>query len=105
LKCIVIAPSSTDKRGPCPGLNAAANHGFIPRNGIVNTGQGKFALYLNLNEPLLIITEAVSGVGEAFAFGPLITTVLSFVGVALTGDLGMNPHKLALDGDTNFSFS
>lgn len=32
-----------DIRGPCPGLNAAANHGYIPRDGIatsetINTG-------------------------------------------------------------------
>ncbi|KAJ3754770.1 Peroxidase, family 2-domain-containing protein [Lentinula raphanica] len=27
------APSSTDSRGPCPGLNTLANHGFLPRNG------------------------------------------------------------------------
>jgi hypothetical protein len=24
-----IAPTSTDERGSCPGLNAAANHGFL----------------------------------------------------------------------------
>jgi hypothetical protein len=24
---------STDLRGPCPGLNAFANHGFLPHNG------------------------------------------------------------------------
>lgn len=23
-----------DQRGPCPGLNAMANHGYIPRNGV-----------------------------------------------------------------------
>lgn len=34
-------PGTTDKRGPCPGLNAAANHGFIPRNGILTTAQGE----------------------------------------------------------------
>lgn len=28
------APGPGDKRGQCPGLNAAANHGFLPRNGI-----------------------------------------------------------------------
>lgn len=38
-----IAPGPGDIRGPCSGLNAAANHGFIPRNGIadaesINTG-------------------------------------------------------------------
>jgi hypothetical protein len=38
-----IAPGTGDIRGPCAGLNAAANHGYLPRNGIataetVNTG-------------------------------------------------------------------
>jgi hypothetical protein len=37
-----VAPLSTDKRGPCPGLNAAANHGFLPHNGIPNIPQSKF---------------------------------------------------------------
>lgn len=38
-----IAPGPGDIRGPCAGLNAAANHGYLPRNGIadansINTG-------------------------------------------------------------------
>ncbi|KAL2813635.1 Cloroperoxidase [Aspergillus cavernicola] len=28
-----IAPGSEDSRGPCPGLNTLANHGYLPRNG------------------------------------------------------------------------
>lgn len=28
-----VAPGAGDIRGPCPGLNAAANHGYLPRNG------------------------------------------------------------------------
>jgi len=28
------APGETDQRGPCPGLNALANHGYLPHNGI-----------------------------------------------------------------------
>ncbi|KAJ7104585.1 Peroxidase, family 2-domain-containing protein [Mycena crocata] len=28
-----IPPTSTDLRGPCPALNALANHGYLPRNG------------------------------------------------------------------------
>jgi len=28
------APGPGDKRGQCPGLNAASNHGFFPRNGL-----------------------------------------------------------------------
>lgn len=25
-----------DQRGPCPGLNALANHNYIPHDGVVN---------------------------------------------------------------------
>ncbi|KAJ7059236.1 Cloroperoxidase [Mycena amicta] len=28
-----IAPTATDVRSPCPGLNTLANHGYLPRNG------------------------------------------------------------------------
>ncbi|KAG6832013.1 hypothetical protein H0H92_006049 [Tricholoma furcatifolium] len=31
-----IAPGANDLRGPCPGLNTLANHGYLPRNGIVS---------------------------------------------------------------------
>jgi hypothetical protein len=30
------APQVTDRRGPCPGLNALANHGYISRTGITS---------------------------------------------------------------------
>jgi hypothetical protein len=33
------APGKTDQRGPCPGLNALANHGYIPHNGIGSIDQ------------------------------------------------------------------
>lgn len=36
-----IAPGPNDKRGPCPGLNAAANHGFLPRSGVTTIAQSK----------------------------------------------------------------
>ncbi|KAG4429663.1 hypothetical protein IFR05_014850 [Cadophora sp. M221] len=29
-----IAPSSTDRRSPCPMVNSLANHGFLPHNGL-----------------------------------------------------------------------
>lgn len=29
------APGPNDSRGPCPGLNLLANHGYLPRNGHV----------------------------------------------------------------------
>jgi hypothetical protein len=30
------APRDSDRRGPCPGLNALANHGYISRTGITS---------------------------------------------------------------------
>lgn len=33
------APGPNDSRGPCPGLNLLANHGYLPRNGYVNLGE------------------------------------------------------------------
>ena len=30
------APGASDLRGPCPALNALANHGYIARNGYTN---------------------------------------------------------------------
>ncbi|CAK4007144.1 aromatic peroxygenase-like [Lecanosticta acicola] len=28
-----VAPTASDSRGECPGLNAIANHGYLPHNG------------------------------------------------------------------------
>ena len=47
-KYAFVAPGAGDQRGPCPGLNALANHGYLPHNGVadiptiisaVNTGK------------------------------------------------------------------
>jgi hypothetical protein len=35
-------PESHDLRGQCPGLNAAANHNFIPRNGTLTIDQSEW---------------------------------------------------------------
>lgn len=31
-----VAPGAGDQRGPCPGLNALANHGYIPHSGVTD---------------------------------------------------------------------
>jgi Peroxidase, family 2 len=33
------SPAADEIRGPCPGLNAAANHGYLPRSGIASIEQ------------------------------------------------------------------
>lgn len=57
-----IAPGEGDFRGPCPGLNTAANHGYIPRNGLVNPVQlfiGTFQA-LSLSPDLCAILAVIS---------------------------------------------
>ena len=50
-----IAPGASDLRGPCPGLNALANHGYIPRNG-----------YTNLLEAVSAV-QSVYGIGSSLS--------------------------------------
>ena len=38
-----VAPGPGDLRGPCPGLNALANHGYFPHNGVVPLATGASA--------------------------------------------------------------
>ncbi|KAL8280569.1 hypothetical protein RQP46_006892 [Phenoliferia psychrophenolica] len=40
-----IAPGPGDQRGPCAGLNAAANHGYLPRDGIATYATVETALF------------------------------------------------------------
>jgi hypothetical protein len=44
-----------DQRGPCPGLNAMANHGYLPHNGVASiqqfidgTYKGKSNIHFNV---------------------------------------------------------
>ncbi|KAB8648501.1 hypothetical protein FH972_026157 [Carpinus fangiana] len=63
------APGKTDLRGPCPGLNAAANHGYIPRNGV------------------LTIPQTVSGLADAYGMGADLAAGLAAVAILFLGDL------------------
>ncbi|ESK86827.1 hypothetical protein Moror_15099 [Moniliophthora roreri MCA 2997] len=56
-------PSATDLRSPCPGLNALANHGFLPRNGsnitipvVLQAGLEGF----NVHQDLLLLAAKAS---------------------------------------------
>ncbi|PQE32143.1 hypothetical protein CJF32_00001736 [Rutstroemia sp. NJR-2017a WRK4] len=64
-----IAPGATDIRGPCPGLNAAANHGYLPRNGITT------------------LQQSIVGLGQAFNFGTDLATALGIVAVIQAGNV------------------
>ncbi|CZT17407.1 uncharacterized protein RCC_03241 [Ramularia collo-cygni] len=64
-----IAPGPRDLRGQCPGLNAAANHGFLKRNGIPT------------------IANTVSGLREAYNMNEDLSLALAVISVALAGDI------------------
>ncbi|KXT04896.1 hypothetical protein AC578_3442 [Pseudocercospora eumusae] len=64
-----IAPGPNDSRGPCPGLNLLANHGYLPRDGHVNGAQ---------------VLEAVS---RGFNMAADLATVLIVFAVLTDGDI------------------
>ncbi|KAJ5288690.1 hypothetical protein N7478_001720 [Penicillium angulare] len=63
-----------DQRGPCPGLNALANHGYIPRHGVVS------------------FVNAVTAINEVYGMGVDLATVLAIMGTVWTGNpLSLDP--------------
>ncbi|THY25762.1 Cloroperoxidase [Aureobasidium pullulans] len=63
-----------DQRGPCPGLNALANHGYISRDGIA----GFF--------------EVIHAVNQVYGMGVDLITVLAVMGTVGVGNpLSLNP--------------
>ncbi|KAJ6510803.1 Cloroperoxidase [Mycena sanguinolenta] len=96
-----IAPTATDLRSPCPGLNTLANHGYLPRNG------------MNISIPM-ILNAAIDGfnVGpdailQAAKFGLLSTndpTTLNLDALKLHSliehDASVSRNDLAVTGDS-----
>ncbi|KAJ3928402.1 MAG: hypothetical protein NXY57DRAFT_1050558 [Lentinula lateritia] len=64
-----VPPDLGDFRGPCPGLNAMANHGYIPHNGIAT------------------INEFIQGTYEVFGMGRDLALFLGVYGVIMDGDV------------------
>jgi len=85
-KYAFVPPSGNDQRGPCPGLNAMANHGYMPHNGV-----GSMA-------------DFVTGTFNAFGMGPDIAEFLAVYGGVFDGNLlsysigGPTPSLLGLGG-------
>ncbi|KAI7223368.1 Cloroperoxidase [Hortaea werneckii] len=77
------APSSNDQRGPCPGLNALANHGYINRDGITS---------------LIDVTTAIHHV---YGMAIDLALVLAIMGVVWTGDpISLDPSFSIGGNDT-----
>ncbi|QRV90120.1 peroxidase family 2 domain protein [Ceratobasidium sp. AG-Ba] len=63
------APKAGDQRGPCPGLNALANHGYLNRNGVTT------------------LTQAVEATNKVYDMGIDLATFLSPFSVVTDGNL------------------
>lgn len=70
------APGPSDSRGPCPGLNLLANHGYLPRDGHVTLGQ---------------VIEATA---RGFNMAPDISTILGVFSVLTDGDIATESFYL-----------
>jgi hypothetical protein len=85
------APGSGDSRGPCPGLNLLANHGYLPRNGYVNMGQviEATARGFNMGADLatVLTTFAVLGSGD-------LSGLSFYLGSGKNGIGGLNRHSV-----------
>ncbi|KAL0575172.1 hypothetical protein V5O48_006794 [Marasmius crinis-equi] len=64
-----IPPGHGDLRGPCPGLNALANHNYLPHNGVAT------------------IDELVEATYRVYGMGKDIGLFLAVYGSLMTGDL------------------
>ncbi|KZV87671.1 aromatic peroxygenase precursor [Exidia glandulosa HHB12029] len=100
-----------DQRGPCPGLNALASHGWLPRNGIVTPGEIVTAVQNGYNmewKRAVLVTYAAFLVN-----GNHLTNLLSLGGMSwLTGHAppppalasGLNTHG-TFEGDASLTRS
>ncbi|CCF36009.1 oxidase [Colletotrichum higginsianum] len=71
-----IAPDYRNgaQRGPCPGLNALANHGYINRKGVTS------------------LTEVAGAINQVYGMGIDIATLLAVMGTVFVGNpLSLNP--------------
>nr|XP_018904130.1 PREDICTED: aromatic peroxygenase-like [Bemisia tabaci] len=64
-----VAPGPGDQRGPCPGLNALANHNYIPHNGIAT------------------VDQFIAGTYTVFGMGVDLAVLLAIYGAACCGNL------------------
>jgi len=84
-----VAPGPTDQRGPCPGLNAMANHNYMPHNGIATIQQfidgteKVFGMGRDLGAFLAIFGAAVDGNAVSWSIGgpdPRVSIPLNLLG-------------------------
>ena len=83
-----VAPGPNDIRGPCPGLNAAANHNFLAHDGITT------------------FNELVDAQQNVYNVGYDLAVLLAALGLTLTdGDIVTQKLSIGCDATTRTSVS
>ncbi|MCJ1387504.1 hypothetical protein MMC18_000347 [Xylographa bjoerkii] len=104
------APGANDIRGPCPGLNAAANHNFLSHDGIttfdelVDAQQNLYNVAYNLAVTLATLGVGLDGdvITEKLSIGCDATSRTSATGDLLGDELGLDGHN-KFESDTSLT--
>lgn len=73
-----VAPGPGDARGECPGLNAMANHGYLPHNGIATIEQFINGTYEVFGMAPVYIESIFSGRGDILTAGRILLDSLRY---------------------------
>ncbi|KAF7328405.1 Cloroperoxidase [Mycena venus] len=106
-----IAPGPNDQRGPCPGMNTLANHGYIPRNGIATFEEITLAMAeaynLEINFGAFLVAANMLLRGNPFVnkisiggVSPLVPPLPGNIGSNVTG--GLAKHG-GFEGDASIT--
>ncbi|MCJ1462824.1 hypothetical protein MMC07_001427 [Pseudocyphellaria aurata] len=95
-----IAPAASDLRGPCPAMNAAANHGYIARNGYT-TLQESLDASPDIAFFLATLVDVQTGDGNHFSIGGPPDKSLPVVGGLLGQPRGMSNSHNRFEGDAS----
>ncbi|KAL8824512.1 MAG: hypothetical protein Q9170_008130 [Blastenia crenularia] len=104
-------PKSTDQRGPCPGLNTLANHGYINRNGITTVAQtiAASARVFNMGADLaaflaggsVVFAGDIPSMMYSIGGADARTNSLGVVGGSLGTETGLSGHLRFKEGDAS----
>ncbi|KAF8485465.1 hypothetical protein JB92DRAFT_2761236 [Gautieria morchelliformis] len=94
-----VPPGPDDIRGPCPGLNTLANHGYLPHDGVASPKQIMNGVMTGFNMGADI--AAVVVFAAHLADGNLLTDKLS-IGGPRDGSRGLNYHG-TFEGDVSMT--
>ncbi|TFK23902.1 aromatic peroxygenase precursor [Coprinopsis marcescibilis] len=88
------APGPNDQRGPCPGLNTLANHGYLPRDGVATPSQIISASMAGFNMDIQA-AKLATYIGHLLDGNP-VTDLLSIGGkTSRTGPDPKGPSKVS----------